>query len=138
MRTLMLIILAIVLGGRIAIADAIWSSYVKNNRYDFHIEENEIGKMPVWKESDEHPPLSARKAIRAGKARLAELISESKEWKLERLSLVELRNGHWVYLAIFEAPTPPGRWEGRPFMMTIPITMNGVAVKPKVSPWPEK
>jgi len=135
MRKLTLILLVLVFGVQFGSAVEIWSSYVKTNRYDFTVQDDEIAKTPVWRERDEHPPLSARKALRLARARLAELISDSKAWPLDKLSLTERSHGHWVYLAVFEFPHIPSP-SGPSIKMTIPVLMSGVAVKPKVSPWP--
>ena len=138
MRTLSLVILTLALGVQLGRAEAVWSSYVKTNRYDFTVTETEMAKTPVWREQDDHPPLAARKALRLARARLAELVTDSKDWTLEALSLREWHDDqHWYYLAIFHAPLPPGGLKGVPVSMTIPLLMSGDAVKPKVSRWPK-
>ena len=120
---------------QIASAEWIWSSYFATNRYDFTIFEADLAKTPVWRHTDDHPPLAARKALQLARARLQELVPDSKAWTLEGLSLTQIRERHWIYLGIFELLRDDGI-EGLPPRIVIPILMNGVAVKPKASAWP--
>ena len=138
MRTLALTIIAVALSFQLEGAEAQYSSYVKTNRYDFKVTEADMASTPVWKDQDDHPPLAARKALGLARARLAQLVSDSKDWKLDSLSLQPWGDGsHWYYLAVFTAPAPSDRvYIGRPVDMTIPVLMSGETVKPKVSAWP--
>ena len=139
MRTLAITILALTLGAAFGHAEAEFSSYIKTNRYDFKITDADMAGTPVWKEQDDHPPLAARKALAAARSGLAQIVSDHKDWTLEGLTLQQWHDGsHWYYLAVFNAPVPPGVISiGRPVSMTIPVLMNGAAVKPKVSPRPK-
>ena len=138
MRTLALSIFALAFGIQFGRAEAIWSSYVKTNRYDFTVTDAEMAKTPVWREQDDDPPLAARKALRLARTRLAELVTDSKDWTLDALSLCEWHDGrHWYYLARFQAPLPAGGLNGMPVSMRIPVLMSGEVVKPQVSRWPK-
>jgi hypothetical protein len=112
-----------------------WDSYARSKRYEFVIAPTDISKMPIWRDSDENPPLSARKALQIAKAGLADLVSDSKDWTLDTLSLQEVDRGHWVYLAAFQLFPKDTSFFGQPPTITIPVLMTGVAVKPKVTPW---
>ena len=116
---------------------AVWSSYVGTNRYDFAVSHAEIARTPIWQESDDQPPLPARKALRLARARLAKLFDDAKNWRLDTLSLSQVGgDGHWVYLVRFEPPLPPsGVLEGFQLNIAVPVLMSGVAVEPKISLW---
>jgi hypothetical protein len=67
MRTIAFIVL---LFGSIGLlqADGIqgceWNSYAGTNQYSFQVSWAVIDKTPIWRESDDQPPLPARKALR--------------------------------------------------------------------------
>jgi hypothetical protein len=139
MRILTLIVLTFI-GVQLAHADSdnvtVWSSYIGINRYDFAVSLAEIARTPVWRESDDHPPLAPRKALKLARACLAKLVTDAEHWLLHEVSLSSLseHDGHWVYLVSFYPPLPPnGVWEGIVEPMTIPVLMSGVAVQPKIS-----
>lgn len=50
MRPLPFIILILALTSQLGCAEAVWSSYVKTNRCDFTVTEEEIAKTPIWNE----------------------------------------------------------------------------------------
>jgi hypothetical protein len=91
--------------------------------------------MPIWRRSDENPALPARRALQLARAHLAELVSDSKAWTLDTLSLQEVEQGHWVYLAAFHLFPKDSSFFGQPPPMTIPVLMSGEAVTPKVTAW---
>jgi hypothetical protein len=77
--------------------------------------------MPIWRSSDENPPLPARKALQLAEARLAELVSNSGAWTLDTLSLQEIDPGYWIYVAAFQLfPNDNVAFIGQPPTMTIP------------------
>jgi len=133
MRIFLLFPLAFAMMIQCGRAGEVWTSYYETNRYDFTVSETELAKAPVWNETDDDPPLSARKALRLARAALSEFVSDSKAWKFDSLSLREGRDGHWVYLVSFELIPAGG---GRVPTISIPVLMTGVAVKPRISPWP--
>ena len=131
MRNLPLVILVLAFGIQLGSAEEVWSSFVRSNRYDFKVTDEMIAKTPVWREKDDHPPLSEREALNLASIRLADLNFDSKEWKLDTLSLKELDDRRWVYLAVFKSLVLS---QSSPVTVTIPITMTGYAVSPRVTP----
>ena len=138
MRTIAIIILMFI-GSRLFGADGGWYSYVGTNQYSFEVSWPVIDKTPIWRESDDQPPLPARKALRSARAELSKLFLDASRWRLDSVGLSPIleHEGHWVYLVRFYPPAPPGGGVEQGFIqyMTIPVLMNGVAVEPKISRW---
>lgn len=139
MRIIVLIV-AIFGGVQILLADDIgyeWDSYNATNQYKFQVSSASINKTPIWRESDDQPPLPARKALRAARNSLVKLVADGAQWRLEEVSLSPLseNEGHWIYLVKFYPPLPPsGVFEGHIEPMIIPVLMSGIAIEPKINP----
>jgi hypothetical protein len=113
-----------------------WASYAGTNAYNFEVSSTMIEKTPVWRESDDQPPLPAREALRVARRCLANLVTDAAHWRLDDVGLSPLieYEGHWIYLVKFYPPIPPsGVLQGLVQPMTIPVLMSGVAVQPKIS-----
>jgi hypothetical protein len=138
MRTIAIIILMFI-GSRLFGADCGWYSYVGTNQYSFEVSLPVIDKTPIWRESDDQPPLPARKSLRCARAELSKLFLDASRWRLDSVGLSPIleHEGHWVYLVRFYPPAPPGGGveQGIIQYMTIPVLMSGVAVEPKISRW---
>ena len=111
-------------------------NYHSTNKYAFEVSWTVVDKTPIWRESDDQPPLPARKALRIARTGLARVITDGEHWRLDQVSLSPLpeHDGRWIYLVRFCPPPPPNRpFNGFVKPMTIPVLMSGVAVQPKVS-----
>ena len=118
-------------------SDYMWFSYIGTNQYAFVASQIDIDLTPVWRETDDQPPLSPRIALKLAKVRLSKLVPDSEHWRLNDIALSPLRlpdDGRWVYLVRFYPPRPPGKSEGFQFDMRIPVLMSGVAIEPRVKP----
>jgi hypothetical protein len=94
-----------------------------------------LAATPKWKDDEENPPLSARKAIIAARKIIAKLTPYGKDATLCS-PVLKLResNGHWFWVVYFSAD------DFRQFRSTFPVVvlMDGVSLLPKkvVSPLP--
>ena len=70
---------------------------------------SDLATVPVWRESDDAPPLPPRAAIAASRVVLRELVKDGDEWELERISLRQIGLGSDVsiYEVKFLSPLPP-------------------------------
>jgi hypothetical protein len=118
-------------------SDCGWYSYIGTNQYSFEVSWAVFDKTPIWRESDDQPPLPARKALRLARACLSKLFTDAGHWRLDAVSLSPMpeHDGHWIYLVRFYPPLPPNGMNGFVEPMTIPVLMSGVAVEPKISLW---
>ncbi len=58
----------------------------------------EVYKTPRWAFTEEHPPLSPRKAEQLAALRLADTVSDSSLWLLRDINMESAGDGdHWVY-----------------------------------------
>ena len=118
-----------------------FSSYdfIQNKRFDFNVYSDELEGTPDWGPEDELPPLSPRKAERSARTLLGRMVESQERWSLHAIALhpLGLRN-KWVYVVHFTGFHPPGVNDGAVPQMRVVVLMNGLAVKPEVSPYPEK
>ena len=118
-------------------------SWWRDHSYEALVRQSEMQMSPAWEEKDENPPLSARKAMAAGRQYVAQQFRGGVDW---RLASVTLRPGvvrdRWYYVLQFEVPpeTDPGsiitteRWE--PFRVI--VLMNGRVVPATLRVTPPK
>jgi len=88
-------------------------------------------KAPKWKDSDEHPPVSARKAIKLATSALESSIDTPKGWKWE-ISEAALKSfrGNWYWQVTFESRRREGDGQFASTKLRIVVLMDGNAVKP--------
>ncbi len=75
--------------------------------WEFVVRGQDVDKNPRWLESSEAPPLSARAAIRAGRAVLRQMsCNEPEQWGLENVALRPVLGEQdvWVYIVTFVEP----------------------------------
>ena len=131
------------LGGEFLHSDRSWFTHFTNKVCEFKVKDAEVVKTPTWAEDSEHPPLSARRAVRLAKATLAEIVTTPSEWKLDAVSLEPWDDeDHWIYIVTFRHLTtshPDGSileariTSFRPATASIPVLLSGVAVGPSVT-----
>jgi hypothetical protein len=111
-----------------------WTTSVDVNHYfNSKLSISRLLATPEWKQEQEHPPLSARKAIAIARAIVDRQAPYGKDVKLASPTL-KLResNERWFWVVYFA----PHDW--RRFHSTFPIVvlMDGTAVEPKRIPPP--
>ena len=129
MRIFAIIILTF-LSSRLFGADCEWHSHVGTNQYSFQVSWSVIDKTPIWRESEDQPPLAARKALHLARTELSKLFKDGEQWRLDTVGLSPMmgHDGHWVYLVRFYPPALPGGIEERIIeYMTIPVLMDGMS-----------
>jgi hypothetical protein len=115
-----------------------WSSYVLGQRWDFSVSRNDAEQSPRWSVFLDDPPLSPRQAVQVAKVELNELVPDAGAWRLNAVRMVPLGvPDGWIYVVEFGEP-PPRPDGGITSSMGIVVLMNGHAVLPTHSPWPEK
>ena len=109
-------------------------SYALRHDYDTTIPDDELEKTPRWKEADENPPVSARKAMRLANALADKLEPDTDDFKreLESLALCA-HDGKWYWRAEYEWHVIKGGSTGILPNLTIIVLMNGAVVQPKVT-----
>jgi hypothetical protein len=103
-------------------------------KYEFRIPDQDLQKTPAWPPAQENPPLSARRAIEIATSQLAALLPNGRDWRLYDVTLRPIEN-RWIYLVSFLEPLRgdgAGQQVSKGFQIV--VLMNGVAVKPRVSP----
>lgn len=112
-------------------------SYVHGKRYASTIPDDRLSKTPEWKDSDENPPLSARKAITLADKKRNELVKDSAKFKWHRESVAivfdEFHNRcYWeiTYVLRFRGG---GGSTGPPIDLRLYVLMDGTLVEPVVS-----
>lgn len=99
-----------------------------------------IKNTPDWTDSQENPPVSAKKAVKLATSLKDSLSKGNKKshWELTHLTLMKIE-GKWIWLATF---TPGGEellaalsqeadLEGSFPQLTLPVLMDGAVIKPK-------
>jgi hypothetical protein len=101
--------------------------------YVYHITDQDLQATPAWPADQDHPPLSARRAIDIASKQLAELLPNGKDWRLYEVTLRPIED-RWVYLVEFLEPLR-GNGGGQQLSsgFEIVVLMNGVAVMPRIS-----
>lgn len=91
-----------------------------------------IASSPAWNPSTNHPPLSARDALRAVDSFRRTHLSESGvwQWELASISLYPLDGayGKWCWIALFEAYVKSGASSGPPIRYAAYVMMDGNVV----------
>lgn len=109
-------------------------SYSFGKVVESRITQAAISRAPKWKDTEENPPISARRALEVAKKerdRIDLLLKYDRKvwsWKLEAISLKPFEGGGWYWLIQFEQ-TGPDIAGGVPFLH-IPVLMDG---RPAVS-----
>jgi hypothetical protein len=83
---------------------------------------------PEWKDHEEHPPLSPRKAENLAKSKLAVLLKEPDKWVLRDIQLTKDSQDQWFYVVVFYQRNAHGVQSG----MRVPVLMDGTTPEPKV------
>lgn len=102
------------------------------------ITQSAIDKTPKWEPADEHPPLSARRAIQLADRLRSQLVKDDKGWRwcLKSATLTpwtpESPSGHWFWEIAYHA-CPPGGYAGPSNDLHLAVLMDGTVVRPKTS-----
>jgi hypothetical protein len=94
------------------------------------IKDGDLDKSPLWNETDECPPLSPRRAIRAAQTTITNLF-KGVGLMFDYVSLRPIgRENKWIYEVQFTA-VPPGGLEGYSEPIILFVLMSGEVVLPK-------
>jgi len=105
--------------------------------FEITVTESAIDRAPKWKEKDENPPLSARRAIELADMLRAKLVNETEEWKwhLECVSLTpfdpESPRGRWFWQISYYA-VQDGTYARPLNHLHLAVLMDGTVVEPKI------
>ena len=114
--------------------DTTFTVEYSGKKYEFHISSEDLQKTPIWPDSQENPPLPARRAIEIASKQLASLLPNGKDWRLYSVTLRPMEN-RWIYLVEFLEPLRgDNAIQQQSSGFQVVVLMNGVAVTPKVSP----
>jgi hypothetical protein len=108
-------------------------SYAFSKQYTVEITRENLKATPDWKENEEHPPLSARKAIVIATKLKDKLVKDSDDftWKLQHASLTPADDDKWYWLVHFDAEFQ-GVSTGIPNHLRLVVLMDGTAIEPTV------
>jgi hypothetical protein len=105
------------------------------NAYITTLSDEVLERTPKWNETDENPPVSARKAISLANG-LADKLEPDNDanWKrrLEGIQLCQ-KGQNWFWQAEYEWRPRIGGLGGLPPFLTIIVLMDGTVVQPKVT-----
>jgi hypothetical protein len=106
-----------------------------STEFVIEIREEAMQKTPVWENEDEHPPLSARRAIRLADSLCAKLVRDTGEWKwrLESAKLVPWfpASGRWFWEIQYHAYRD-GSYAGPSNDLNLVVLMDGFVVQPTI------
>lgn len=110
----------------------VMNSYYDDKRYDFEFTCEQLEKAQSWTEEQPHPPLAPRVAVSTAKKQLTNLVSNAKNWELNKISLRSAcSDDKWFYVIEL---IPPG--EGLKQGLGVVVLMNKKTIDPKISDWP--
>ena len=109
-----------------------------HDHYSWIFAQNDLESPPPWRSSDEHPPLSVRKAISKTDEIASNLNKATNKlgmanWRLDCLFISPLEGGYmqprekWIYVAKFSGAND-GFHSGPPFRMSMIILMDGTVL----------
>ncbi|QEG21688.1 hypothetical protein [Mariniblastus fucicola] len=105
-----------------------WNTDANGKHYVTTLKISRLVATPNWTDSDEHPPLSPRKALAAARKVIDELEPYGKDAQLNSptLKLRDDSSGHWFWVVYF-SPN-----DFRRFQSTFPVVvlMDGSTVQP--------
>lgn len=109
-------------------------SRVGGKDYAAIITKKALSRSPEWRQEDENPPISARKAMKlAAKKKDLFFGDESKEWRFESVSLTKLWE-NWYWVARYQPRAPSkARQELR-----IVVLMDGTVIQPTLADGTER
>lgn len=106
-------------------------SELEGVNYSFVTEWVVFKVTPNWNESDDFPPLSARKAASVALVEVKRLRPDVSNWTLESVTLSQITR-HWFYKVRYWRSDKVG--SGIPSFLDVPVLMDGTAVHGAVSP----
>ena len=102
-------------------------SYHDGKQFEFTVTLKQLENCPEWLAEQEHPPLSARRALTLASDYLPKLVTNAENWKAGE---IRLRPAHdkWVYVVEFAEHK-----EGIKTPLGIVVLMNGEVVEPRIT-----
>lgn len=98
--------------------------------YDYILNASRLAKTPSWKDEQDNPPLSLRKALSAGREYLARIVKDSGKWEIEQISLRSVgAPDKWIYIIEVSPPLPPGGLEGKQRISKLIVLMDGTVLE---------
>jgi hypothetical protein len=134
----MLYVLLVAIGLQAGGSDvaAVFSSYIRGERWDFNVTRDSLQETAPWPEPELSPPLPPGRAIQIAAEQLKSLVADAKHWRVNSVSLRPVGNeGHWVYVVEFEEP-PPRPDGGIHSALGLVVLMNGNVITAIRRPWP--
>jgi hypothetical protein len=128
-----------------AVPERPYYSYAYGKRFAFIIKESDAFKL-AWNANADHPPLSARAAIRIAQEQLKKVVPNADDWTFDCLQLVPWSNwdrSHWYYVGWFRARMRATKdqsrdlftSDGQPRQLLIPVLMTGSTVQTDITEW---
>ncbi len=116
-------------------AAASYRSDHAGKRYDFTVTHAQLQRTPDWAEDADNPPLSPRTALARARVDLRTFLPDASQWRHPEITLKEVGAPHkWMYIVEFEGPLPPNVIDGPVDLMSVPVLMDGTAIKPVITP----
>jgi hypothetical protein len=114
-------------------AQTTYFSYTSGKQYVVEVSREALEKSPAWKDDDENPPLSARRAIRLANAMKGSLVKDSDDykWQFETAALTS-DSGKWYWVIRYEAHFQRGVSSGPRAFLRIVVLMDGTVIKPVI------
>jgi hypothetical protein len=114
--------------------DVSYHSYAISANYTVTVTREALAKSPLWKDDEENPPFSAKKAIKLANEMKDSLVEDSKDykWKLDEATLKPAGGEKWYWLIRYEAQFQGGASIGVPPFLCLVVLMDGKVVKPEV------
>jgi hypothetical protein len=110
-------------------------SWAYGKAYDVNLSDDDIQKTPAWKQDDENPPLSARRAVRLATKMKDSLGKDAKQLEFGGLALEQF-SGRWYWTVRF-AGDPENDRMMAPHLFLV-VLMDGTVPKPESRDAPEE
>ena len=102
--------------------------------YSVTVNDDQLDASPAWAEDEEHPPLSARHAMKLATELKDRLVNDSDDykWKLETASLNAASEHKWYWLIQFGVDYRSAIFAGTPPDLRLVVLMDGTVIEPRV------
>jgi len=114
-------------------------SYAEGKQFYVGISNEDLLKTPAWKDHEENPPLSARKAINLATELQKTFVKDSKghKWEFVTADLYPDSNvDRWYWEVTFMAYVRPREPTLRKENLIVIVLMDVKVLKPEVRPYP--
>ncbi len=100
-----------------------------DRRYSYYVSSEDVESEPYWNPASDPPPLSIIEAIKYAQNGLQQYCHPDEEWKLRRITLVQIEDFRWIYQMSFSTEA---QFEARikPSQFFILVKMDGTILEP--------